>query len=143
MASVLDALGRGRIVTVDIQEFEGRPEHDRIHYLLGSSTAAETLARVHEAIGEDDTVMVVLDSDHSATHVLEELRLYGPLVSRGSYLVVEDTNVNGHPVSPDFGPGPMEAVDAFLAEDDSFAIDRDREKFLLTFNPRGFLRKVR
>jgi cephalosporin hydroxylase len=62
-------------------------------------------------------------------------------VSPDSYLVVEDTNVNGHPVFAEHGPGPMEAVDEFLAETDEFEIDLAREKFFLTFNPCGFLRK--
>ena len=75
----------------------------------------------------------------------EELWLiaYADLVTVGSYVVVEDTNVNGHPAYPEFGPGPMEAVDAFLAEDDRFEVDAGREKFFMTFNPRGYLRKVR
>jgi cephalosporin hydroxylase len=58
-------------------------------------------------------------------------------------VVVEDTNVNGHPVLPDFGPGPMEAVDDFLEEHPEFAVDTSREKYLMTFNPRGYLRRVR
>jgi cephalosporin hydroxylase len=87
-------------------------------------------------------VLVVLDSDHSRDHVLAELRAYAPLVTPGSYLVVEDTNVNGHPVYEAFGPGPMEAVQDFLKERDDFEVDRSREKFLLTFNPGGWLRKL-
>ena len=85
--------------------------------------------------------MVTLDSDHSRDHVLEELRIYSKLVTPGCYLIVEDSNINGHPVLPDFGPGPMEALEDFLAEDSSFVVDRSREKFLLSFNPRGCLRK--
>jgi cephalosporin hydroxylase len=73
--------------------------------------------------------------------VIEELRAYGPLVTPGEYLIVEDTNINGHPVAPQFGPGPMEAVDEFLAANDDFYIDDEREKFFMTFNPRGFLRR--
>jgi cephalosporin hydroxylase len=62
-------------------------------------------------------------------------------VSPGGYLIVEDTNVNGHPVLPEHGPGPLEALEAFFAETDEFEVDATREKFFLTFNPRGFLRK--
>ena len=85
--------------------------------------------------------MVILDSDHSRDHVLRELELYAPLVTPGCYVVVEDTNVNGHPVVPRFGPGPMEAVQEYLATTDAFEVDRSREKLLLTFNPSGYLRR--
>jgi cephalosporin hydroxylase len=62
-------------------------------------------------------------------------------VTQGCYLVVEDTNINGHPVSREFGPGPMEAVKSFLERSDAFEVDRSREKLLLTFNPSGYLRR--
>ncbi len=87
--------------------------------------------------------MVILDSDHRCSHLLDELRMYSTIIPVGGYLVVEDTNLNGHPVAPDFGPGPMEAVTAFLAERDAFVVDEEREKFYLTFNPGGFLKRVR
>ena len=85
--------------------------------------------------------MVVLDSDHSAAHVKAELDLYSPLVTSGCYLIVEDTNVNGHPVYPLHGPGPMEALDQFLPAHPEFEVDASREKYMLTFNPRGYLRR--
>lgn len=90
-----------------------------------------------------DSVMVILDSDHRKDHVLKELRAYSQYVTVDSYLIVEDTNINGHPVYPDYGPGPMEAVEESLKEDDRFAVDRTKEKLLLTFNPGGYLRRVR
>ena len=77
-----------------------------------------------------DTVMVDLDSDHSKEHVLKELRLYAPLVTE--YLIVEDTNTSG----------PREAVDEFLKDNTQFIQDKSKEKFLLTFNPSGWLRRI-
>jgi len=68
--------------------------------------------------------------------------MYAPLVTPGSYLIVEDTNINGNPVYPEFGPGPMEAVQEFLPEHPEFEVDRECEKFGLTFNPSGYLRRV-
>ncbi len=142
MASICDLLGNGKIVTVDIDPVPDRPSHPRISYLQGSSTAPDIFARVKAMAAEAERVLVILDSDHSRDHVLAEMNLYSDLVTPGSYMVVEDTNVNGHPVFPEFGPGPMEALDDFLAERSDFAIDPSKEKLLITFNPRGYLRKA-
>jgi cephalosporin hydroxylase len=143
MASLMDLIGKGRVITIDIEDHPGKPRHHRITYLIGSSTSEEMVARVRSLIGKDETVMVVLDSDHRAEHVLNELRIYGPMVTVGNYLIAEDTNVNGHPVKPDFGPGPWEAVQTFLKENQAFTVDSRREKLLLTFNPGGYLIRVR
>jgi cephalosporin hydroxylase len=64
-------------------------------------------------------------------------------VTIGSYLIVEDTNINGHPTYPKFGAGPYEAVVEFLRKTNDFILDRSREKFLMTFNPKGYLRRVK
>jgi cephalosporin hydroxylase len=142
LASCMDLVGRGRVVTVDVEERAGRPEHPRITYVAGSSVAPEVLERVRREAEGATTVMVVLDSDHSRDHVLAELHSYSPLVTPGSYLIVEDTNVDGGPVHWNQGPGPHEAIEAFLAERAPFARDAGREKFFLTFNPGGFLRRL-
>jgi cephalosporin hydroxylase len=141
LASICDLLGGGEIVTIDIREGSGRPAHGRITYLTGSSIAPEIVDNVRKRVEGRSSVLVLLDSNHERDHVLAEMRLYGPFVTPGSYLVVEDSNVNGNPVLPEFGPGPGEAIDAFLAETDEFEIDESREKYFLTFNPRGYLRK--
>jgi cephalosporin hydroxylase len=107
----------------------------------GSSTDPEVLAQVKARITDESNVMVILDSDHSREHVLAELHAYAPLVTPGQMLIVEDTMLNGHPVHADFGPGPMEALDQFLAESDDFSIDPMGAKFLVSFNPRGCLRR--
>lgn len=142
LAHMCELANRGRIVTIDVGQGEGRPRHPRITYVLGSSTAGEVVQRVRRLVTGGGSVMVILDSDHSKAHVLDELRIYSTLVTKGSYLIVEDTNVNGHPVLPDFGPGPMEAVEEFLKENSRFVIDDTREKFYMTFNPRGYLRRL-
>ena len=142
LATICDIIGSGRVISVDIEDRPGRPEHPRVTYLSGeSSTAPRTLRRVRELIGTGQSVMVLLDSDHTRDHVAEELRTYAPLVTSGQYLIVEDTNINGHPVLPEFGPGPMEALDAFLDQHTDFQRDAARENLLLTFNPRGYLRR--
>ena len=142
MADVCTLVGNGRIVTIDIDAPEGRPQDDKITYVSGSSVAGDIVTKVKGMIEADTKVMVVLDSDHSKAHVFKELQAYAPLVSKGQYLIVEDTNVNGHPVADDFGPGPMEAVDEFLSSNSEFSVDDSREKFYLTFSPRGYLRKA-
>lgn len=141
LASLCDMLGQGRILTIDITEREGRPQHPRVTYLTGSSVAPEMVARVKDLVGDASPVMVVLDSDHSRDHVLKEMEAYHGLVTPGSYLVVEDTNLNGHPVEPDHGPGPMEALEAFLPGHPEFAHDTAMDKFFLTFNPKGYLKR--
>jgi len=142
LATMCDLMNRGRIVTIDITENAGRSQHQRITYLLGSSTSPEIVHRVRSMIGKDDRVMVILDSDHRKDHVLRELELYSDMVTPGSYVIVEDSNVNGHPVHPSFGLGPMEALREFMSKDRRFETDRSRQKFLLTFNPDGYLRKI-
>jgi cephalosporin hydroxylase len=140
-ASMMDLLGHGKVMTIDIADLAGRPEHNRITYVSGSSVDENVLMLARASAAEADTVMVVLDSAHDAAHVLAELRSYCDLVSPGSYLIVEDTNVNGHPVLPSHGAGPREAVQLFLSQRDNFVVDHGREKFLMTFNPGGYLRR--
>ena len=141
LATICDIVKQGNVITIDIESKGGIPKHDRITYLNGSSTSNIIVEKVKKMIEGTNTVMVILDSDHSKAHVLKELSIYNKFVTPGSYLIVEDTCVNGHPVLPEFGPGPMEAIDEFMKENKDFVIDREKEKFYLTFNPRGFLKK--
>ena len=145
LAHIGGILGGIRIVTVDIDNTNRAaelPRHDSITYITGSSTDPAIVATVRSHIRPDDRVMVILDSDHAESHVRAEMEVYGPLVTEGCFLIVEDSNVNGHPVRPDHGPGPLEAIMTFLPEHAEFQADRAREKFLLTANPSGYLRKV-
>jgi cephalosporin hydroxylase len=143
LASVCDLLGSGEVITIDIEHRADRPLHPRIKYMRGSTVDPEIVSEVGEIIKSQGPVMAVLDSDHRMEHVLEELRIYSRVVTEGSYLIVEDTNVNGHPVFQLHGAGPMEAVEKFLQETEEFRADREREKFFITFNPKGYLKKVK
>jgi cephalosporin hydroxylase len=141
LAQLCDLVGTGAVVSIDVEDRPDRPQHPRLTYLHGSSTDPDVVARVAAMAADGGPVLVILDSDHSAAHVHDELQAYADLVTVGSYLVVEDTNVNGHPAFPDHGPGPMEAVDRFLAQRDDFVVDETKHRFHMTFNPRGFLKK--
>lgn len=141
MAHILDLLENGEVLTIDIDNLISRPQHPRITYVHGSSVDPELIESLL-ADRRDEVRLVVLDSDHSKAHVLQELDLLAHYVSVGSYLIVEDTNINGHPTFPTFGDGPYEALEEFLETHKEFAVDETREKFLLTFNPRGYLRRI-
>ena len=141
LAGICDLLGRGRIVTIDISARTDRPVHPRIQYIAGDSAAPEVVRHAKATLGAGERVMVILDSDHTQAHVQAELAAWADAVTPGCYLIVEDSFVGGHPVAPEFGPGPTEAIEAFLAERSDFIVDRTRERFLLTLNPGGFLRR--
>ena len=142
IASVCDLLGEGEIVSIDIAPMRGDyPQHPRITYLAGrSSTDKEVVEEVRARVDGRRT-LIILDSDHSQSHVEAELEAYAQLVPVGCYLIVEDSNIGQ--IRQDLMPGPLQAIEAFLARTDEFEIDREREKFLITFNPSGYLRRVR
>jgi cephalosporin hydroxylase len=135
----------GKVLSVDIDhkpvraQVRARPD---IEFLTCSSTDPRVPHRIAELRAHHPgPVFVILDSDHSQAHVRGELELLRPLLVAGDYLIVEDTNVNGHPVAPDFGPGPYEAVVEYLAKyPNDYTRDERREtKFGFTFAPHGFL----
>jgi cephalosporin hydroxylase len=136
MAHLMDILRHGTIISVDIAP--------RIQYYTGSSISDKTVEDVTKFANGFRNIMVILDSDHTKEHVIKELELYAPLVTRGQYLIVEDTNIHGHPVRLDLPPGPFEAVQEWLPQNDEIFIqDSACERFLITFNPGGYLRRVR
>jgi len=148
-ANILNGLGLtgSRVLTVDIANLTHEAALDPlwnryVEFYLGSSTDPALVAELaRRARGK--RVLVTLDSDHSAPHVLRELRLYSPLVSRGSYLIVEDTGMDGIPAYPDSFPGPLAAVTLFLDQGGrrDFEPDPARENLGITFNPGGWLRR--
>lgn len=138
---------QGKVVTIDIEPKVEEASKiplwkQRVELIVGSSVDPKVTNQVAQEVA-GKRVLVTLDSLHTRDHVLKELEIYSKLVTPGSYLVVQDTNINGNPVFPDFGPGPHEAVQEFLRTHDNFVVDRSREKFMLTFYPGGWLKRLR
>ncbi len=135
MSGIID----GMIVTMDIRQLVTF-KTPKITQIIGSSTNSlckQTCDSIIEQLG--GPVMVILDSDHRKEHVLNELGMYAYLVTSGSYLIVEDTNINGNPVLPTWGDGPKEAINEWYPlHYKDFRVNEECEKFMLTFNPGGY-----
>lgn len=145
MASYLDACGSGKVLTIDISPVNrAYPAHPRIAYLGGkSSVDPDVLKEVQTYIDHyGGPVMVILDSDHSKDHVLKELEAYAGFVTPGAYLIVEDTNLNGHPVLLEYGPGPFEALEEWLPKHPEFKPDTRVPSYHL-MSQHTWLRKMR
>ena len=157
-ASMLElAGGDGRVLGIDIDirahnraEIEKHPMFKRIDMIEGSSVDEAVAARAREAASGKKSVLVVLDSNHTHEHVLRELQLYSPLVTKGSYLAVFDTVIedvlDGPDASRPWGKGnnPKTAVWEFLKTNDRFEIDKEMDgKLLITVAPDGYLKCVK
>lgn len=143
-AHLMDGLGVGRVVTIDIVT-RHQLDHPRITCLEGSSTDHAIMEQVREAAAETDgPVMVILDGNHDRDHVAAELELYAPLVTPGSYLLSQDGIVDSMGVFRDSRPGPLGANRDFLARHSEFEHDDARsERFNLTHHPLGWMRRRR
>jgi cephalosporin hydroxylase len=142
-------------IDVDIRahnrvEIESHPMRKRIQMIQGSSVAADTVAEVAKHAHGKKSVMVILDSNHTHEHVLQELQQYSPFVSMGNYLVVFDTLVEDMPDDlvhdRPWGKGnnPKTAVREFMKSNNQFEVDKAVEaKILITVAPDGFLKRVR
>ncbi|MET0466928.1 MAG: cephalosporin hydroxylase family protein [Chitinophagaceae bacterium] len=158
-ASILELIGKGEVLGIDIdirehnkKEIEAHPMFKRITMIQGSSIAPETVDQVKAFAKDKPVIMVVLDSNHTHEHVLEELKAYAPLVSLNSYVVVFDTIVEHLP--EDYLPGlkrpwgigdnPLTAVRTYLAENSQFEIDESiNNKLLISVAPDGYLKRVK
>lgn len=158
MASLLELIGKGQVIGVDIDirahnraSIEQHPMSKRVTLIEGGSVDDDTLARVRAAIPAGARVMVVLDSDHSRDHVLAECKAYGQLVTPGCYMVVADTMI-GHVEASEApqkrskiwskGDEPLSALRQYLAESDFFEVDEVLNgKLVLSSSPGGYIRR--
>jgi cephalosporin hydroxylase len=135
-----------RVITIDIVDKIAKARElpifkERVDFLLGSSTDPEIVEEVRRRVA-GKRVIVLLDSDHSKKHVLAEMQAYAPIVSDGSYMIVQDGILSGHPIKDEMGGGPWEAIDDFLAVNNEFKVDRRRERLMFTYCPRGYLQRT-
>lgn len=157
-ASMLELLGGpGTVVGIDVDirvhnraEIERHPMSRRIVMIEGSSIEERIVKKVRELAARHKTVMVCLDSNHTHDHVIEELKLYGPLVTPGSYLIVFDGIIEEMPeqfsTERPWGPGnnPLTAIRQFLHKNPEFVPDDEIEnKLLITAAPSGYLKRIR
>ena len=154
-SSLLKMLGKGRVIGVDIdirehnrKLIEKHPMIDIVDMIEASSVEQGTFDLIRRKIPEGSKVIVIIDSCHERDHVLKEIDLYSPLVSKDSYLIVCDTaaaQFSGlRHAKEDFATNnPQEAVDAFMKRNPGkFIVDRKWEKLYITYFPGGFLKKI-
>jgi cephalosporin hydroxylase len=142
LASICELLGHGKVVSIGPEQPDDLPQHSRIVYVQGRAHMDSTAERVAKIVGSKARAFVVLGSEVDVPKVLKEFDQYARYVPVGSYVVVENTVVNGHPVWAGYGPGPNEALRRIVANHGDFVQDAAMEKYGLTFNPGGFLRRA-
>jgi cephalosporin hydroxylase len=145
--NILDFLGHGQVVSVDKDRSRYQAKHARLLDITGDCADPTVVDQVR-AICQQRRTLVIHDADHTKQAVLRDLRTYAELVAVGSYFIVEDgiVDVFGGRSSKrlrwDNRPGPLAAIHEFLREDDRFIVDKERERYLITGNPCGFLKRV-
>lgn len=143
LAHICDSLNSGRIIGLDISHAkvpELVKKHPRITFIEGD--ACSSFEKVASLLGRNEKVLVIEDSSHTYDNTLRVLQTYSPLIKLGDYFIVEDSICHhGLEVGP--SPGPFEAIEAFVDANSLFEVDRDRESFLITWNPKGYLRRRR
>jgi len=161
-ASLFKAMEKGRVIGVDIEIRPHNRQAIESHFLSkfislieGSSTAQETIEAVSNRIQDGERALVILDSNHTYSHVLDELRLYSKFVSVGSYIVATDgimEFVVGAPRSnPDWGTNnPKKAAEDFVKENENFIIEEPKFPFnegviteRVTYWPSAYIKRIR
>jgi cephalosporin hydroxylase len=142
LAHLCDVIGKGRVIGIDLSH-SNVPEcvtaHPRITFIDGD--ACERFDEVDRLISKDERVLVIEDSAHTYANTLNVLRLYSKFIKLGDYFIVEDS-ICHHGLSIGPKPGPYEAIETFVKENADFESDRSRERFLMTWNPKGYLKRT-
>lgn len=142
LAHMCDLLGAGRVIGIDISH-AGVPEivrkHPRISLIEGD--ACGMFATVKKLAAEARNILIIEDSSHEYENTLNVLNTYAPLIPVDGYFIVED-GICHHGLDIGPKPGPYEAIETFVAGNRNFVIDAAKESFILSWNPKGFLKRV-
>jgi len=156
-SSILELIGKGEVVGIDIdirehnkKQIKKHPLFKRITMIEGSSVSKKIIKKVYEIAKNKSKVLVMLDSNHTHKHVLNEMKAYAPLIKKGSYMLVMDTMIEDLPKNffknrpSNIGNNPRTAVEEFLKSNKKFKIDKAIEKkLLITASPNGFLKCIK
>jgi cephalosporin hydroxylase len=143
-AHLLDCIGKGMVISVDIDRKAYKAKHDRITTITGHSSAEWVIEEVHRHC-KDKIVLINQDGGHSEDQVFRDLTNYSDLVSIGSYFIVEDSLLDlcNEPLRAGISKGPLMAINKFLETNHNFTIDLECERYILTANPSGYLKRIR
>lgn len=143
LAHLCDLLNKGIVIGIDINHSKIHPQvrqHPRI--LLIEGDACEVFGKVKEIIGDYNNILIIEDSSHAYENTLNVLRTYCQFIPIKGYFIVED-GICHHGLKVGPFPGPYEAIETFLSENPNFIADREKESFVITWNPKGFLKRIR
>jgi cephalosporin hydroxylase len=154
-ASLLELLGKGKVIGIDIEirehnrkVIEKHPMFKRIELIEESSISEETIEKIRKMVPKNCKVIVCLDSNHTKGHVLKELQLYHRFVSFGGYIVVFDTITSkmarlGTCNKMYINNSPKEAVENFLKVNNNFKIDKHYNRLYISYSPNGYLKRIK
>ena len=152
-ASLFEMMGNGKVIGIDVEIREhnriailAHPMYKRISMIEGSSVSGTTIAELEKQLEPDKKVMV--DSNHSREHVLNEMQLYSKYIPVGSYLIVQDGAQKWVADMPRGKPewiddNPLNAIDDFLKTNSDFVVDENYTRLGITQSPSGYLKKVK
>lgn len=136
----------GKIITIDIESLAdgnfNEFKSDKFISIIGDCNSEDTVAKVKSYISKDDVVMIIEDSSHTFDNTFRALEKYKDIVTVGSYLIIEDGICDI--IDLGVNPGPMKAVEEWIkANNENFEIDRSRERYIMTYNPKGYLKRLK
>jgi cephalosporin hydroxylase len=153
-ASLFEMIGNGKVIGIDVEIREhnrvaivAHPMYKRISMIEGSSVDDSTILALEKQLELGKKIMVMLDSNHSRNHVLNEMKLYSKYVPVGSYLIVQDGAQKWVADIPRGKPewiddNPLNAIDDFLKTNSDFVVDETYTRLGITQSPKGFLKRI-